>query len=344
MPIRDIGSNYRNQIHKMMEDVDVIKQHLPEGSYVRISYPSEKQIIYMRADKITPVESSFYGMSVYEGIIDLSFQGPAYVYTYDEFENPINLECYENYNLNNAINRNTSGTTDDPDSIDIITESDFHVAFMKLMDKFYFNNYIWPTESEMFSSAYIKDYKMAMFFKKNEIIYQIPIFGSYKIDIIFQIPGNLSSGGNIIFGFRGEHIIELTIDGGKFDLLYDGNSIYYYNFDFFEGDKYYREDKFHVVVQYLYNSHSGYIYIESLRTGKRTYGVLPDIKLGDGGSGGIHIFPEPVIGIERLRMWGDDSPIVDIVPLEDRSQYPALYDLIPPSRVAADRDGSIENW
>lgn len=346
MPIRDIGSNYRNKIHQMMDDVDVIRQNLPEGSYVRIYYPSERQIIFMRADKIFPVESSFYGMSAYEGIIDLSFQGPAYVYTYDEFENPINLECYENYNLNNAINRNTSSTTDDPDSIDIISESVFHNAFMELMDKFYFNNYIWPLERDMSFSYYetIEDYKMTTFFRRTELEHKFPIFGKYKIDIIFQIPGNLSEeGDNIMFDFKGDHDLSLKINGARFYLEYDKVEIYSYDFDFFDGDKYYQEDKFHVMIRYLDYSYSGYIYIESLRTGKRTYSVLSDIKLSDDGNSSIHIYTDCMIGIERLRIWSNDSLLVDIVPLEDLDKNPVFYNLIS-HQVVFEKGSDVESW
>lgn len=357
MPIRNIGSNYRNKIHQMMDDVEVIRQSLPEGSYVRISYPSERQTIFMRIDKIFPVESSFYGISTYEGIIDLSFQGPAYVYTYDEFENPINLECYENYNLNNAINRNTSSTTDDSDSIDIITESDFHNAFMGLMDKFYFNNYTWPDNQKMADEGVqLENYGMAVVVRKNLSI-PVKIIDLFKVDIIIQIPQIsvntiendffIQMGKFIEVRFSGRHhIISIGIFGSE-------KIVETFDFSAPDGSGNYLEDKFHLVFVRGGSSSSLYVYIESLRTGKRFNFTIQDSEF-DNITEDMEDIADPTIFyadpaegtmcVERVKIWRGDELVSFWVPLLDKkSNEPLFYNLVTGDYVSVP-NGDIESW
>ena len=354
MPIRDIGSNYRNKIKTIMDDIANILSSLNVGDYIKITYPSDKKIIYMRLDKIISIDSSFYNMQTYTGIIDLSFQGPAYLYTYDGYGNPVSLDCYNEYLLSNAINRNTAIVTDDPNTMEVINATIFHDDFITLFNKFYFNGYIWAPSSEMPGQGgqYPKDYAMTTYSFNNIPVdisgLRIPNTGEMKIDIIFQLPEQTvdkciclpvefknpdfclraTPDSNLSWEAR---ILKATTD--TWDKIGNGT-----------GPVLVYENKYHMVFDVSSTRGNIYVYMEELRTGKsftwiKNFQGGEDVEIENGtlfNNGGLE--GTVSVGIERFRIWCEGTLLIDLVPMAFASDgEPVLFDLVSNTRFRTER-------
>lgn len=361
MPIRDIGSNYRNKIKTLMDDISSILSSLNVGDYVKIIYPSNKKIIYMRLDRITPIDSSFYNMQTYTGIIDLSFQGPAYLYTYDGYGNPVSLDCYNEYLLSNAINRNTSIATDDPNTMEVINATIFHDDFITLFNKFYFNGYVWPPASEMPNRGfqYPENYAMTAYSFKNKPVnisgLGIHNTGEMKIDIIFQLPEQTVGKCTCIpvefkkpdFWLRATPDSGLSweaeILGVKTDTWYkigdDTSPVLVY------------ENKYHMVFDVSSTKGNVYVYMEELRTGEsftwiKNFQGGEEVEIGDGflfNTGSVE--GTVYVGIERFRIWCNDTLLIDLVPMAfNLDREPVLFDLVSSTQFSAEEKPLPEFW